>query len=561
MRLILTLAAILLAFAPAAEAKRVALVIGNDAYLSVPTLHKARGDAVAISQALAEDGFDVITSFDAPRREMSARLSEFIGRLDAGDTAAVYFSGHGVEIDGENFLLPVDVPAPQSGGEDFIKLESFALSELLDSIRASGARTVLVFLDACRNNPFAEANGRSIGTARGLGRVTAPEGTFVVFSAGAGQTALDSLDTEDRNPNSIFTRLLLPKLRQPELELRTLVAELRVEVRDLAKTQNHPQFPAYYDELLGDFYFTAAAPAPVVDAPDPAAAIRDDFRLANEIGTAEALESFLSRHGDSKDFSVDLARRALAAMRAATPPEPPDSRTTAQVPVPPVVVTPEPAPAPTPATAVLTPTPVPAPTLSLVEVVRRSQAALNRIGCDAGGADGQIGRHTRAAFDRYRAATGSGPTPRHRGGDARTANPRTGAVCRTVAVAPATPAPAPAPTSPATPAPTPAAKPAPAPAPSATDIGGTWQSKWLCAPARSFKASVSFSAKGANRYSLALSNDDGERGVGSVTVKGNKFSGWLRWPPRPNENVSGTLSSGRSAKGFTSAPCSFSLSR
>jgi hypothetical protein len=490
---------------------------------------------------------------------MSARLAEFIGRLDPGDTATVYYAGHGVEIDGENYLLPTDIPAPENGGADFIKLESFSLSELLDGIRGTGARTVLVFLDACRNNPFEEARGRNIGTSRGLGRVAAPQGTFVIFSAGAGQTALDSLDAEDRDPNSVFTRLLLPKLTEPGLELRTLVAQLRIEVRDLARTQSHDQFPAYYDELLGDFYFAAApapgtAPAPVED---PLKQIREDFRLANEIGTAEALEGFLARHGTSEDFSVDLARRALAAMRAAGATAGPDSRTTTPIaPVLPLVETPDPA-------TTLT---VPAPDAR--EIVRRSQSALNRLGCDAGGADGLIGNRSRAAFDRYRIESGSGLYSDELGTEAalRELEAATGTVCTAVAVAPAAPVvvkpatPGPAVVTPAAPAPAPAAKP-PAAA-GEVDISGTWQMKWLCAPARSFRATATFSAKGGNAYSVSLHNDDGENGVSSVTVKSGKLRGWLRWPPRPNETITVTLAgSGRSGQGSSSAPCSFTMSR
>jgi hypothetical protein len=115
MRLILCALAAILSLGQMAEAKRVALVIGNDAYVSVPSLRKARGDAVAVSQALAENGYEVLTAFDAGRRDMSARLAEFIGRLDPGDTATVYYAGHGVEIDGENYLLPTDIPAPENG--------------------------------------------------------------------------------------------------------------------------------------------------------------------------------------------------------------------------------------------------------------------------------------------------------------------------------------------------------------------------------------------------------------------------------------------------------------
>ncbi|MBT8474227.1 MAG: caspase family protein, partial [Alphaproteobacteria bacterium] len=338
---VVSLALVLIALAlPAAAAQRLALVIGNDGYDEVPALLKAVSDAEAVSGTLDDQGFEVITVLDAPRREMNRRISEFTGRLQPGDTALVFFAGHGVEIDGENYLLPTDIVAPTSGDRDFIKGESIALSRLLDRVRATGARTTIAIIDACRDNPFEASTGRSIGGTRGLGRIAAPEGTFVMFSAGAGQLALDRLSDADTDANSVFTRALLPRLRQPGLELRDLVSDLRVEVRDLARTQNHAQFPAYYDELLGSFYFNPASSAPeeaVAEAPAPTPApapqssIRADFELARGLGTVAAYEAFLARYADqSDDFTVLLAQSLLDELKgteevAALPPQTPET--------------------------------------------------------------------------------------------------------------------------------------------------------------------------------------------------------------------------------------------
>jgi len=200
---------------------------------------------------------------------------------------------------------------------------------------------------------------------------------------------LDRLNDRDNAENSVFTRLLLPKLNQANLELRDMISKLRVEVRDLARTQNHAQFPAYYDELLGDFYFRTAslreAPTPVIsDAPAPAIAssIREDFALARQIGTASALKAFLAQHEGSTDFSIALAQDMLEKLEPATAP----ARTTLS------------APATTQSTP---PKPAEQTALSLKAQIKATQQQLARLGCNPGGADGVIGGRTRAAFQRF----------------------------------------------------------------------------------------------------------------------------------------------------------------
>lgn len=274
--------------------RRVALVVGNNAYLDVPVLEKAVADAVAIAQSLEGLGFEVILATDVDRRTFNLRIAEMTNRLDNGDTAFVFFAGHGVEIEGENYLLPVDILGSRGLSSDFVTSESIALSHLLDRVRRTGARTTLAILDACRDNPFPAVAGRSIGRPQGLGRIAAPEGTFVMYSAGAGQQALDTLYPGEAEVNSVFTRLLLPKLTEPGLELRQLIGELRVEVRDLARSQDHAQFPAYYDELLGEFYFTSAPAtrgAGVVSVPPSLPADLPALRDMGAIATAKSVRA------------------------------------------------------------------------------------------------------------------------------------------------------------------------------------------------------------------------------------------------------------------------------
>lgn len=426
MRNALIFCALLLCLPALAQAeRRLGLVIGNDAYSDVPTLDKAVADADAIAVTLREQGFEILTATNANRRAMNRSISDFTSQLEAGDTAFLFFAGHGVEIDGENYLLPTDIEAPGTGERDFIKAESIALSALLDRVRATGARMTIAIVDACRNNPFETTTGRSIGGTRGLGRITAPQGTFVIFSAGAGQLALDKLTENDPARNSVFTRALLPRLSQPGLELRTMMSDLRVEVRNLARTVNHQQFPAYYDELLGDFFFaSAAAPLPVAQPvptdppvtdtpssrtafpPDP---MRQDFDLARSIGTAAALQAFLDSYASRPDaFSYRLALQLL------------EQKTT--------VVAPKPGPAPTP--------PDTEPDNSAI--IRATQQALNAAGCSAGGADGVIGNRTRSAFQRFITDTGADLSKTELGTERALAvlRDKAGQKCRTVVAQP-----------------------------------------------------------------------------------------------------------------------------
>ncbi|AOF89032.1 caspase family protein [Sinorhizobium sp. RAC02] len=242
----------LLAGAGPAQARKVALVIGNDRYQQLPVLERAVSDADAISATLRDDlKFDVVlTGFNLTRTQSVTKFGEFESQLRPGDTAFFFFSGHGVAPRDRNLLLPVDFPreATQDTAED--------LSQAVDSLlaRLRDKRVVGIFvLDACRDNPLPNVF-KSAGYERGLAPVNAPQGTFVLLSAGAGQRALDRLRGEDNDRNSVFTRKLLPLLRTPGLSLSSLAKRVQIDVADLAQTQDHEQFPEYRDSIRGDIY-------------------------------------------------------------------------------------------------------------------------------------------------------------------------------------------------------------------------------------------------------------------------------------------------------------------
>jgi hypothetical protein len=273
---------------PAWAAKRVALVIGNNAYSEVPKLEKAIGDAQAISTTLQGLGFEVITLVDANRSRMARALTDFETRVSPGDTALLFFAGHGVALDGGNYLMPTDIPNVSESQRNLLRTEGFLADDISERLRERGAATTVMILDACRNNPFKAGPGRSIGQSRGLARMDTRRGLFVMFSAGAGQEALDRLGTDDRHPNSVFTRLFIDLVKRPDLDLIDVAKELQIEVPRLASSVGHEQLPAYYDQIPGRIFLARAdggsapaarpqrtppaAPPPVAVIPPPAVA-------------------------------------------------------------------------------------------------------------------------------------------------------------------------------------------------------------------------------------------------------------------------------------------------
>jgi hypothetical protein len=265
--------------------KRVALVIGNDRYTTLPTLQKAANDAAAVGDALAKLGFDVVRGRDLGRQAMIDKLAEFTAKLEAGDTAMFFYAGHGVAIGGVNYLVPADTPAATV--EARVRGASITEADVVAEIQAKGARVAVLVIDACRDNPFPRAGTRMVGNTRGLTGPSHARGVFVLYSAGSGQTALDRLEKNDPNRNSVFTRVFVEHLAKPGIHLGELAVEVRERVAEIAlsaKNDNgepepHEQTPAYYDQTIGGRIFLAgrsmaaeerkpAAPAVVQPAAD-----------------------------------------------------------------------------------------------------------------------------------------------------------------------------------------------------------------------------------------------------------------------------------------------------
>ena len=307
-----------LSLSPAQAEKRLALVIGINDYREVPKLEKAVGDADAVGDKLASLGFQVTKAFNPDRRTLNLALANLYSAIEPGDTVLVQYSGHGVEIDGQNYLLPADIPAPQSGQIDLLKSEALSLSSLVDTLGAKGAGIRILIVDACRDNPFVASGKRSLGSTRGLAAVEPPKGTFIMYSAGAGQSALDRLDDKDSSATSVYTRVLLSRFDTPGLALRDLAANVREDVDRLSKSVGHEQRPAYYDDLPGEFSFVPQAISATPDAAprrptivDPVVISRpasqpadlgeeQAFKLSQTIDTVDSWDVFLKQYPSGK---------------------------------------------------------------------------------------------------------------------------------------------------------------------------------------------------------------------------------------------------------------------
>jgi hypothetical protein len=272
MRRLALVAAILIAgfSLPAEAAKKLAFVIGINDYKEIPKLEKAVGDAKAIAQTLSGLGFQVTTALDMDRRGLNLALSKLYASIEPGDTVVLHYSGHGIQIENDNYLLPADVPAPEDGNVELLKSESLRLLTLVDTLGEKGAGARILIIDACRDNPFAASGKRSIGGTRGLANVATAKGTFIMYSAGAGQSALDRLGDSDPETTSVYTRVLLSRLATPGVKLRDLAASVRDEVEVMGKSVGHDQRPAYYDDLPADFALATDGtpkPPPVIETP------------------------------------------------------------------------------------------------------------------------------------------------------------------------------------------------------------------------------------------------------------------------------------------------------
>ncbi|NNE52604.1 MAG: hypothetical protein HKN30_09405 [Sulfitobacter sp.] len=387
---VIALSLMLLSVATAADARRVALVIGNSDYTHASTLPNPARDARDLAAAFTRLGYEVELVEDASRAQMLDALRNFRAQSLGADHSIVYYAGHGVEIDRKNFVVPVDA---ELKADIDVAYEAVPLDLLVAA--TSGARNLqLVVLDACRDNPFLKQMTRTLAT-RSIGRGLAlyePNGnTLVAYAAREGTVALDGTGS-----NSPYAIAFLSALNRPGLEIGQFFRQVRDAV--IRQTEGQ-QEPFLYGSLSADpVYFqpdnaAPATPLQTSKANEATAALLSDTRLAIDLTFWQSIkdsalpsdfEDYLSRFPEGQ--FTPLARRRLAALKAPTPPARSTETQEAAKPAKPKAEE------------------APEPLRLSRDAVRDLQARLNILGFSAGVEDGLAGRRTMAAIANYRAA-------------------------------------------------------------------------------------------------------------------------------------------------------------
>jgi uncharacterized caspase-like protein len=303
------IAALLLVCQPASAEKRVALVLGNSNYKNAAVLPNPVNDAAAVAATLKGAGFDIVDSrLNLSAADMRRALRDFADQARDSDLAVVYYAGHGIEIDGTNYLIPTDATLQR---DTDIYDEAFSLDRVLLTIEPA-RQLRLVIVDACRNNPFAETMKRTVSTrtvSRGLARIEpTTTNTLVAFAAKAGLTALDG-----NSKNSPYATALVKHIATPGLDVRRAFGFIRDDV--LQATGNR-QEPYLYGSLGGaDIALVPVAATPTANPQaNLQSEIRRDFELALQVGHKDALNAFLAQHPEG--FYASLAKLQLTKIAA-----------------------------------------------------------------------------------------------------------------------------------------------------------------------------------------------------------------------------------------------------
>ena len=345
---------------PALAATRVALVIGNSAYRHVPVLPNTINDAGDVVDSLARLGFSVQRVQDGGFDAMRRALLEFSRKARDAEMALVFFAGHGMEVGGENWLIPVDAELKTDLDAE---QEAISLKAVMLTVSAA-SRLGLVVLDACRNNPFAARMQRTLRTRavdRGFARVEPTGSVLVAFAARDGTTAADGIGR-----NSPFTAALLKHLETPGLEINFLFRNVRDDV--IAATRRQ-QEPFVYGSLSKEtIYLKSPVPAVVVAPPAPAPAPTPDevtWSFLKDTTDLAAIGRFIERYPQSP-----LRPEAEERLRSLSARPPADK-------------------------------PAPEVQVDRREIARSLQLELKRVGCFDGRVDGEFGPSTRAALRNF----------------------------------------------------------------------------------------------------------------------------------------------------------------
>lgn len=283
----------LLAAAPAFASKKVALVVGNANYAEAP-LRNPVNDARAVARQLKAKGFDVLLKENVTKAQFSEAVADFGEKLAEGDTALFFYAGHGLQVQGRNYLVPVDA---RITSEQRVRLETMDVEAVLDQTTAAKAKVSLVILDACRNNPF-ERRFRSTGG--GLAQISAPEGTLIAYATAPGKVAADG-----EGSNGLYTQALLKSLAEPGLKVEEVFKSVRIEV---ARASGGAQIPWEASSLTGDFFF---------EPPVEQTAVREVLFWDSVKGSSDPseLNTYLTIYPNG--HFAPIARARIAAVEAA----------------------------------------------------------------------------------------------------------------------------------------------------------------------------------------------------------------------------------------------------
>ena len=370
----------------ASAEKRVALVIGNSAYDNTAPLKNPSNDAVDIAETLRTLRFEVIDGTDLSKREMEKRIRAFADKLAGADVGLFYYAGHGLQVDGRNFLAPVDATLRTDTDLDF---EAIELDLVLKQLERN-SRVSIVFLDACRDNPLARnltVTGRSTSVGRGLAQVDKAVGMMIAFATQPGNVALDG---EGRN--SPFTEALLQHIDSEGASINDVMINVR---KDVLEKTNGRQIPWENSSLTGQFYFKRAAVAET--SADEIAALRAEIAQlkADEDALPEPeQEQLASLKQELEAETAEAASRVIIVEPAGGREDPAVEETkTANL-------APD-ASADTDQPATVAETPEFLTEIDQAALNRDIQTKLKALNCYSGRIDGDWGRGTRAAMEAF----------------------------------------------------------------------------------------------------------------------------------------------------------------
>ena len=294
--LLVLAAAMLISPAAALAQKRVALVIGNSAYLNAPVLANPANDAGDMAAILKGLGLTVVLGLDLDKAGFDRTLRDFAKQLEDADTGLLFYAGHGIQVAGQNYLVPVDAKLARERDLDFetVRLD-FVLKQM--EIEREG-KTNIVFLDACRDNPLARNLARSMGTrsaniGAGLAQVQTGVGTFISYSTQPGNVALDGAGR-----NSPFTTALKARVTEPGRNLTAIMIDVR---RDVLSATSGRQVPWDHSALTGEFFFDLASAGQMMQRPGGPTAGSESQAMKERLGR---LEEELKRKSDSNNIAA-----------------------------------------------------------------------------------------------------------------------------------------------------------------------------------------------------------------------------------------------------------------